>query len=84
MNIDDEFYGYSGGEFSHDDNNAMENNEEDDQVAADQYRGDSTISTLNPKSVRERIDETLEVLSNLKARKNIKLSRSQLLETLSR
>lgn len=83
MNIDDEFYGYSGEEFFPNKESSMENMEEGGGSIED-YRGDQTTSTLHPKSIRERIDETLEILSNLKARKNIKLSRAQLIETLTR
>lgn len=40
-------------------------------------------SALNPKSVRERIDESLEILGDLKSRSG-KVSRADLLNTLAK
>ena len=70
----DEFVGYAGDDyFKESAGDAV-----DEELVAD------APQTLNPKSVRERIDETLEVLSHFKTRNDINISRVDLLSTLKR
>jgi len=72
----DEFAGYAGDDYFKE--SAGDAVDEEVEVAAD------APQTLNPKSVRERIDETLEVLSHFKTRNDINISRVDLLSTLKR
>jgi len=92
--MDDEFHGYGIDDFQ--DKNGVTDVEDIDEfdgyegaanggvMDLDKYRGDATQAGLNPRSVRERIDETLEMLSDLKSRTNMTISRSDLMETLSK
>lgn len=90
--MEDEFYGeneYFGNLESvrGDNDNDEQENDENQNINEDElneFRGDKTMSMLNPKSVRERIDETLEILKDLKSRTDIRLSRADLLVTLSK
>ena len=76
--MDNEFADYAGDNFFKDaaDNEDSENEREELAIDPEQL--------MNPKSVRERIDEALETLANFKTRKNTSLSRSDLLSLLSK
>ena len=63
--------------------NVYDNNDADRDESGDESDGKEEM-VLNPTSVRERIDESLEMLSNLKTRKDRSLSRSDIISTLSR
>ena len=82
--MDDEFY---ADDYFQDKNgtDGEDGDEYDGNVEnLDQYKGDATMAVLNPKSVKERIDETLEILANLKSRTDVRLSRKELLSTLAK
>lgn len=79
--------------FNHDDDDdelnqdsSDQEDKSDDEGSEDfrEYSGIDGSSGANPKSIRERIDETLELLGNLKNRSEPRLSRVDLITTLSK
>jgi hypothetical protein len=82
--MDNEFEDYAGDDFFNDgtagdDEEAVLNDVEKEMLMRHESSG-----LANPKSVRERIDEALEVLANFKSRKDVSMSRSDLIATLAK